>query len=114
MPNQYEPGCKGQVLDEDEAIDAEACEFETLKISCKAEQKIKVAIFRPIHFYAIIIIVIIMIIVKVVHAVFGRLTADICPTSDFKKPCTNNNSFPLVSNRLFLENLFESKIVLWR
>ena len=42
MPNQHEPGCKGQVPDEDEAIDAEACEFETLKISCKAEQKIKV------------------------------------------------------------------------
>ena len=113
MSNQYEPGCKGQVLDEDEAIDAEACEFETLKISCKAEQKIKVAIFMPIHFYAIIIIII-MIIVKVVHAVFGRLTADICPTSNFKKPCTNNNSLTLVSNRLFLENLFESKIVLWR
>ena len=42
MPNQHEPGCKGQVPDEDEAIDGEACEFETLKISCKAEQKIKV------------------------------------------------------------------------
>ena len=42
MPNQHEPGCKGQVPDEDETIDAEACEFETLKISCKADQKIKV------------------------------------------------------------------------
>ena len=87
-----------------DAIVAVACEFETLKISCNAEQKIKVlAIFRQIH-SDIVIILIIMIIVKVVHAVFGRLTADICPTSDFKKPCTNNDSFPLVSNRLFLEN----------